>query len=171
MKPEITKMLFFLQEIGLKYHLKEIEGKTLLPGLQLRNGELVIDIAKLLYPGDILHEAGHLACMPPEIRQTMSGDLEDIDLHRGGEMMAIAWSYAATRYLNMGPEIVFHEDGYRNGSQNIIDNFNSDLTFGVPMLQWCGMCYDTKTAASLDVKGFPEMIKWMCVENKYLSVT
>ena len=156
-----------MKEIGLVYNLEKIEEASLLPGLQLRNGELIIDIQKLLYPGDILHEAGHLACMPYEIRKTMSGDLEDIDLHRGGEMMAIAWSYAASRYIDLDPAIVFHEYGYRNGSQNIIDNFNNDHTFGVPMLQWCEMCYDIKTAALLNAKPYPEMISWICMVNKY----
>ena len=156
-----------MKEIGLVYNLEKIEEASLLPGLQLRNGELIIDIQKLLYPGDILHEAGHLACMPYEIRKTMSGDLEDIDLHRGGEMMAIAWSYAASRYVDLDPAIVFHEHGYRNGSQNIIDNFNNDHTFGVPMLQWCEMCYDIKTAALLNAKPYPEMISWICMVNKY----
>jgi len=165
---EITaKILDFLQEIGLIYHLEKIEEVTLLPGLQLRNGTLIIDIEKLLYPGDILHEAGHLACMPFDIRKTMSGDLEDIDLHRGGEMMAIAWSYAACRYLNINLEIVFHEYGYRDASQSIIDNFNNDYTFGVPLLQWCEMCYDNKNATKLNAKPFPEMISWLCLVNKH----
>jgi hypothetical protein len=165
---EITaKILCFLQEIGLVYHLEKIEETTLLPGIQLRNGTLIIDIEKLLYPGDILHEAGHLACMPSDIRRTMSGDLEDIDLHRGGEMMAIAWSYAASRYLNINPAIVFHEHGYRNASQSIIDNFNNEYTFGVPLLQWSEMCYDNKNAVLLNTKPFPEMITWMCSINKY----
>ena len=165
---EITaKILCFLQEIDLVYHLEKIEETTFLPGLKLRNGTLIIDIEKLLYPGDILHEAGHLACMPFDIRKTMSGDLEDIDLPRGGEMMAIAWSYAASRYLNINPEIVFHEHGYRNASQSIINNFNNDYTFGVPLLQWCEMCYDNKNAAPLNAKPFPEMISWMCMVNKY----
>lgn len=165
---EITaKILCFLQQIGLVYHLEKIHEPTLLPGLQLRNGELIIDVENLLYQGDILHEAGHLACMPVSIRKTMSGNLEDIDLHRGGEMMAIAWSYAACKHLNINPEIVFHEHGYRNGSKNIIDNFNNDYTFGVPLLQWCEMCYDNKTAALLDTKPFPEMLTWLCNINKH----
>jgi len=162
-----VKILYFLEEIGLVYHLEKIAEDSLLPGLQLRSGELIIDIEKLLYPGDILHEAGHLACMPYAIRKTMSGKLEDIDLHRGGEMMAIAWSYAAIHYINLDAAIVFHEYGYRNGSQNIIDNFNANHTFGVPMLQWCEMCYDIKTAAILNAKPFPEMISWICMVNKY----
>ena len=29
---------------------------------------LVVDLAKLKYPGDLLHEAAHLAVAPPEFR-------------------------------------------------------------------------------------------------------
>jgi len=163
----IAKMLSFMEEIGLSYSLENIEGETFLPGLKLRDGSLVIDLEKLLYPGDILHEAGHLACMPADIRCTMSDNLENNNIHQGGELMAIAWSYAACLHLNIEPEVVFHQDGYKGTSDNILENFNQGRYFGVPLLQWCGMSYEKKQAEELKLSPFPAMISWTCKKNMF----
>lgn len=163
----LDQILSFLRKIGLTYQLETIEEDTFLPGLKLRNGTLVIDTQRLLYPGDVLHEAGHLASMPPNIRQSMNDNLEDCDMHRGGEMMALAWSYAACIFLEIDPEIVFHQDGYKGGGQNIIQNFNAGNTIGLPLLQWSGMCYDKSTAEVSGHKPFPHMMSWMCTKQTF----
>lgn len=165
MKPileQITPILSFLDRIGVVYRLSKIDCHTFLPGLKLSEGTLIIDLEQLLYPGDILHEAGHLACMPPEIRQGMSDDLENSDLHQGGEMMAIAWSYAACIHLELDPAFVFHEEGYKSGGKNIIENFQQGGNIGVPLLQWCGMTFDKNQAEKHQTKPFPHMQAWTC---------
>lgn len=167
MDESISKILNFLREIGLTYHLEVIEGNTFLPGLKLRNGSLIVDLDRLLYPGDILHEAGHLACMPPDIRATMSDNLENNNIHQGGEMMAIVWSYAAALHIEIAPEIVFHPHGYKGGADSILENFKQGKYFGVPLLQWCGMSYENKRAEELQVPPFPAMISWTCTKNVY----
>jgi len=159
---EISPILSFLDRIGLLYKLAEIKGQTFLPGLKLSNGTLIIDIDKLLYPGDILHEAGHLACMPPAIRQEMSDDLAPSDLHQGGEMMAIAWSYAACIHLNIDPIVVFHNDGYKSGGKSIIESFKQEIPMGIPLLQWCGMTFDKIQAEKNQTESFPHMQRWLC---------
>jgi hypothetical protein len=103
--------------------------------------------------------------MPPEIRQEMSDDLVPSDLHQGGEMMAIAWSYAACIHLNIDPVVVFHEDGYQSGGKNIIENFQQGSFMGVPLLQWCGMTFDKIQAERNQAKPFPYMQSWLC-ENR-----
>lgn len=167
----IERMLDFIHSIGLGYRLATIESKTFLPGLDFQDGALIIDQDKLLYPGDILHEAGHLACMPPDIRRTMTGDLENNNINQGGEMMAIAWSYAACKHLRIEPEVVFHEHGYKGGGAHIAANFKQGNFFGVPLLEWCGMCYDAPTARRLNTQAFPEMISWTCEKNMYAQGT
>ncbi|SES01179.1 hypothetical protein [Pedobacter rhizosphaerae] len=165
MKPileQITPILSFLDRVGVVYKLTAIDSQTFLPGLKLSQGTLIIDLAQLLYPGDIFHEAGHLACMPPEIRQEMSDDLENSDLHQGGEMMAIAWSYAACIHLNLDPEFVFHEEGYKSGGKAIIENFRQGGFMGVPLLQWCGMTFDNIQAEKHQTEPFPYMQSWVC---------
>lgn len=57
---ETQQTLSFLKEIGIDVIEKELDD-TFLPGLSLGPNCIYIDYDKLLYPGDILHEAGHLA--------------------------------------------------------------------------------------------------------------
>lgn len=163
----IEQMLEFIKSIGLECHFETINAETFLPGLEFREGALITDLDKLLYPGDILHEAGHLACMPPDIRKTMTGDLDNNNVNQGGEMMAIAWSYAACIHLEIEPEVVFHEQGYKGAGAHIATNFKQGHFFGVPLLEWCGMCYDAPTARRLNKQPFPKMISWICEKNMY----
>jgi len=156
------RLVNFVRGIGIPVNIEVINEATFLPGLAIRQGGLVVDKEKLLYPGDILHEAGHLAVMPPEIRQSMDGDLDAAkDLELSGELMAIPWSYAACLHLGLEPEVVFHKNGYKSGGDSIIDNFTKGRYFGVPMLQWIGLCYEPHRAKEHNAEGFPKMLKWL----------
>ena len=86
-----------------------------------------------------------------------------IDAGEGGaeEMMAIAWSYAASVHLHLEPDVVFHPAGYRGGSQALIDNFTQGRTIGVPMLQWVGLTTEPKHAAARGVEPYPHMVRWL----------
>lgn len=163
----LDKILLFLDEIGINFQLEPLAKDTFLPGLCLRNGALIIDTDQLTYPGDILHEAGHLACMPPDIRATMSDNLESNDMHAGGEMMAIAWSYAACKHIGFDPALVFHEHGYKGSARHLIESFDNNQCLGLPLLQWCGMSYDQATADRLGAEAFPAMVSWTCQQNRY----
>lgn len=161
-----TILLNFLDEIKIPFEFDNLAENTFLPGLALKQGKLIIDTAKLKYPGDILHEAGHLACVPVEIRATMSDNLEDNNIHQGGEMMAIAWSYAACLYLKIDPTIVFHDEGYKGGSRNILENFAEGRYFGVPLLAWQEMTIAPEQALP-GQSPFPVMQQWTCLVNRY----
>ncbi len=163
----LEKILNFLDSIGIEYSFTKLAEEMFLPGLALKEGVLQIDREKLRYVGDVLHEAGHLACMPPDIRRTMDGVLEINDLTNGGEMMAMAWSFAACKHLDISTNVVFHEDGYKGDAQNLITNFENGTGVGIPLLQWLNMCYDEKIALAYNQKPFPFMLKWTCTENKY----
>ncbi len=67
----VIKITDFLRSIGLEVRFTPILAKTFLPGLKIDNRTLLIDIDRLTYPGDILHEAEHSACTPPDIRKMM----------------------------------------------------------------------------------------------------
>lgn len=159
--PLTDKLIVFVQSIGLSVRLDEIKESTFLPGICIENGGLVIDPAKLEHPGDILHEAGHLAVMPPDVRQTMNGDVgggtsEDL----GFEMMAMAWSYAACMHTGTNPLEVFHPYGYDGGGAAIADNFNKGRYFAVCTLQWIGLCTEPKEGQD-NSNAYPKMIKWL----------
>lgn len=157
----VNKIIAFLESIGIAVVKDVLRANTFLPGLQLRQGALVIDLDKLCYPGDILHEAGHLATMPPDIRENMNDTLPADDLNSGGEMMAHTWSYAACVHLDIDPNIVFHGDGYKGGGDNMVQNFLAGRYIGLPLLQWAGMAFDERNALENKQQPYPHMIHWL----------
>ncbi len=80
-------------------------------------GKLVVDRGKLKYPGDLLHEAEHLAVVETSRRQSI-GAYVGFNTDEG--LGAIAWSWAALKHLELPPEVVFHPDGYKGMSVNFI---------------------------------------------------
>lgn len=159
----LEKITDFVISIGLCLDFEDIPQPTFLPGILIRNGGLVIDKTKLLYPGDILHEAGHLAVMPERIRKNMNDNLDMDPIHQGGELATIAWSYAACIHLEIDPHIVFHEHGYKGGGSSIVENFNNGHFLGVPLLVWLDMTWQKDTNGLV----FPMMKSWLCHVDKY----
>ncbi|MBK8602008.1 MAG: hypothetical protein IPN87_02520 [Saprospiraceae bacterium] len=156
------KCLIFIADIGIETRFEKLFETTFLPGLSIKDGILLIDEDHLQYPGDILHEAGHLAVVPINERVYLNAlTIEKREHREAEEMMAIAWSYAACIYLKIDPYFVFHEKGYKNGGNHIADSFNNKQYFGVPMLQWKGMTVDEKNADALGVKSYPYMLNWV----------
>ena len=58
--PLVQTMVAFVESIGIEVRAEDLPD-TFLPGLDIRDGVLCIDMARLTHPGDILHEAGHIA--------------------------------------------------------------------------------------------------------------
>jgi hypothetical protein len=73
-EPLTLTIVNFLIHIGLEVRSSEIGERTFLPGIMIERGTLRIDKAKLKYPGDLLHEAGHLALMSPGRRSRVQVD-------------------------------------------------------------------------------------------------
>jgi len=157
----LSAIAAFLNEIGLPVEIGEIHQPTFLPGIYAGAGILRVDLARLSWPGDLLHEAGHLALLTEHERQQVAGNAGD---DGGDELGAIAWSYAAALHLGLDPSVVFHEHGYRGGGQSILENFAAGRYFGVPTLQWRGMTLDERNARTLGVKPYPHMLRWLRAE-------
>jgi hypothetical protein len=51
----------FLYSINIKVVEQKLPTDTFLPGLSLLGNSILIDMEQLKYPGDLLHEAGHIA--------------------------------------------------------------------------------------------------------------
>lgn len=132
--------LTFIQDAGIPVAFDTVTD-GFLPGFSIKEGVLVIDRSSVQFPGDILHEAGHIAVVPAAERHSLDAvaiqNRKDRDAE---EMMVIAWTYAACIYLKIDPFFVFHDDGYKNGGREIAENFMQGRYFGVPMLEWTGMC-------------------------------
>lgn len=149
-------ILPFLARIGIVVTERPLTAKTFLPGLLIEAGTLVIDREKLKFPGDVLHEAGHIAVVPPSQRASLSDNLQTGPAE---EMAAIAWSYAAALHIGLDPAVVFHEHGYKGGADSILENFREGRYFGVPFLAWCGMTRERNIGAGEAV--YPQMSAWL----------
>ena len=154
----LDRIIRFLLHIGLHISESELNHQTFLPGIAVNHGTILIDKSRLLYPGDLLHEAGHLAVIPADKRRQAQGDFSK---KASEEMMAIAWSYAALVHLGLEPSVVFHEGGYKGWSEALIENFTNGRYIGVPMLQWVGLAADERRAKEIGKKPYPSMIKWL----------
>jgi hypothetical protein len=155
--PTATLILNWLQQIGVTVRLAPLGADTFLPGVTLEPGGLIVDPDRLLYPGDLLHEAGHLATMLPAQRAS-TGSNAGSDM--GYEIAAQTWSYAAALHLALPPEIIFHAAGYKGAAQTLIQIY-SDGNAGVPLLQWMGLTLDSTQAAAISTPPYPHMIRWL----------
>lgn len=153
-----TTIVTFLRRIGFVVTAAQLPADGFVPGIWIERGVLIVDEQRLSFPGDLLHEAGHLAVAAPERRGMIVGDAGSDPAE---EMMAIAWSYAAAVFLGLDPAVVFHEAGYRGGSASLIANFGQGNYFGVPMLQWLGLTYDAGQAPERAVAPYPHMVQWL----------
>ncbi len=153
----IVAIIDFLRSIGLCVIEQPITVATVLPGITVAHGALVVDHATIKYPGDLLHEAGHLAVVPSAVRKLLHENVGD---NGGEEMAAMAWSYAAALYLQIPPEVVLHQDGYRGGADSLIENFAARRYIGVPILTWRGLA-DAPPQDDSDAGGYPKKKRWV----------
>jgi len=154
--PLTERLAAFVRGIGIEVRAATLPEKTFLPGLEISHGAILVDEARLAHPGDILHEAGHLAVCDPAERGAAA-----LSPDGGDELTSIAWSYAALRHLQLDAVVVFHADGYKGGAAAIIENFAAGRYLGVPLLQVYRMAYEPRRAAELRVEPYPHMLRWM----------
>lgn len=158
----LEQCVLFLNSIGIETTFRKIGNKSFLPGLLINKGMIIIDTGVLEHPGDILHEAGHLAVVPASDRRVLS---EKGIINRKNreqeEIMAIAWSYAACMHLLIDPTFVFHEQGYRGGRDYIIDSCSNKNYIGLSMLEKIGLTVNEKNARHQNIPSYPHMIQWL----------
>ena len=153
---DATRIVVFLESIGIAFATGEI-GESVLGSMTVRDGKIIVDPAIPAWPGDLLHDAGHLAMTEPLLRQNLVVVSDD----PAEEMGAMAWSVAAATEIGIPLETVFHEAGYEGGAQNYIDSFRSDPSIGVPYLAWLGMTAEPRRAAEWGIPAFPVMQRWL----------
>lgn len=152
----LKRILKFFNEIPIEYHLAKIEAETFLPGIQIKNGALQIDLEKLKYPGDLLHEAGHIAVTESAERAVLNDNVIENKPEKAGEEMAVLlWSFAAAKHIGLPAEIVFHDDGYKGEAAWLREQFETGNYIGLPLLQWMGL---TETNGAY---AFPKMKSWL----------
>lgn len=143
-----------------------MHGAQTLPGIELDRGVMLVDPDRLVSPGDLLHEAGHLAVMPPARRRVAGGRFDSAPAE---ELAAIAWSNAAAIRLALDTTLVFHEHGYRTGGGWIADAFAGGAVIGVPSLCWLGLTSHGSCGEAVAGATYPTMIAWLNQTEKDLS--
>ena len=154
---QINLIRSFIEQVGIPVTEGKVIDGSFLPGIEIANGGLIYDPEKLTYPGDMLHEAGHIAVMPNSVRHKATGNLKEQNISTDGEeIAAILWSYAACLHIGLPPEAVFHPEGYKGESEWLLKQFSEGIYIGLPLLQWMGLCAPDGTEP-----GYPAMLKWL----------
>lgn len=149
----LPSILGFLTKIGITVEEATLSDNTFLPGILIHEGHLLIDRQRLRYPGDVLHEAGHIAVTRAAERSTLGGNITENNPEKEGEEMAVLlWTYAASLAMSLPAEVVFHPDGYKDQSDWLLENFRTGHCAGLPLLVWMGL----STAEE-----FPRMTRWL----------
>lgn len=158
----IDTIVAFLRGIGLSVHEGDVPDQAFLPGLRIAAGGIVFDRSKLQWPGDLLHEAGHLAMTPLAHRAALCDDLADQEIHEhAGEAEATAWAYAACVSLGLPPAVLFHPGGYHGQSDALILTYGAGVYPGARGLAEAGMALVGESARSQGLPPYPHMQRWL----------
>jgi hypothetical protein len=56
---------------------------------------------------------------------------------------------------------LFHAEGYKGGSEALIENFEAGRGVGVPILEWLGLSVTERNAEARGVAAYPAMLRWL----------
>lgn len=154
----LRRIVDFIRSIGIEVDEGVMTRDTLVPGIDIVNGSLLIDEPKMCKPADLLHESAHIALTPPDARSALDGTVNSSPAE---EVSAIAWTWAASRYLEIDPADVFHEEVISGNGPTLLQNFSTGRYVGVPMLQYWGLAVEEKNAAARGVPSYPHMLRWL----------
>jgi hypothetical protein len=158
----LESIVTFLHEIGISIREEELGSETFLPGICISNGTLIFDRQRLKWPGDLLHEAGHLAVAPSDRRYELDDRLTvEHEIPDAGEIEAMAWSFAAAVHLSLPLTELFHEGGYRGKSPSLILSYSVGVYPGAAGLARAGMTAIGETAYAQGVAAYPQMLRWL----------
>jgi hypothetical protein len=149
-------LLDFLADIGIEVREDEVPADSFLPGIRLTAGMLVVDRAALRWPGDLLHEAGHIATTPAALRATLDDRIaDDAGIPHRGEAEATAWAWAALSHLGLPPTLLFHEGGYHGHSAGLALTYQMGVYPGAAGRAAAGM------ARLGGEGGYPRLLCWL----------
>lgn len=151
----IERCYSFIRSIGIEIEERALNEKTFVPGITIAEGRLIVDPEKMKYPGDLLHEAGHIALLQPADRLVLDGDATiGKKENEGAEIGVLVWSYFAAKKAGVPLQAVFHPDGYKGDSDWLIENFTNKRYIGLPLLEWMKIARKTPD-------GSVEIVNWL----------
>ncbi|MBC6992845.1 hypothetical protein QWY85_03920 [Neolewinella lacunae] len=161
-QPELlARIIDFLASTGIQFTLTSENFTAFLDGVKIKDGELLINPANLLCVGDVLHEAGHLACVPAALRPQVNENVADsVGEEHTYELGVIAWSVAAAHHLGIPLTEVFNEKAYKGQADWLLAEYSSGNYLGLPLLQWMGMTALPAELRNEGVAPYPAMQRW-----------
>ncbi len=162
--PEALTIRAFLDRIGIPVVVEPLPADTCLPAMTVRYGKLIVDPDRVGHPGDLLHDAGHIAVLAPEERDLLASVPEG---NGAQEMGTIAWSYAAAMEIGITLETLFHEHGYHGGGSigsgggYLATAFAEGRFVGAALLDYYGMGLSPEKAQAQGVAPYPHMLRWL----------
>lgn len=152
----------FLASIGIPPEARRLESVTLLPGVTIERGVLIYDPSLLEWPGDLLHEAGHIAVTPPALRPLLTDTIPpELLAPHAGEPEATAWAFAAITAIGLHPSVLFHAGGYHGNSEGLVLTYTSGCYPGMAGLMAAGMALSASQAADAGARPYPFMLRWL----------
>ena len=152
--PLVGRIVAFLRQVRIPVEVATLEHQTFLPGVAVTGEGLRVDPARLAWPGDLVHEAGHVAVRDP------SRSAEGVSDDPGEEMAALAWSFAAATHIGLEATVPFHAGGYRGAGKALAEMFSQGGYVGVPMLAMWGLTVEPHRAKATGARPFPHMLAW-----------
>jgi hypothetical protein len=155
----LAQILAFLSSIEIVTQPCEVPPECFLPGVCIARGHLQYDASKLVAPSDLLHEAGHIAVTPSIYRSQLDGTLSpELACEYGGEIEAIAWSFAAATAIGLPLAELFHPLGYRGQAPGLAFNFSLGVYPGAHGLIRAGLATDARIGTP---GAYPALQRWL----------
>jgi len=177
----LHKVCEFLTEIGIENSI--VEGANgHLKHVDISEGKLLIQ--PICFPGDVLHEAGHVAIMPSRWRHLLTGDirhaikqmfveLDGMNLHPDDPLSraaiqcsdpeATAWGWAAGLYLKLPKHFIINHDplsgDYGGEGWVVAEQLEFRSYIGINGLSHAGFCCPRIPMAGKPV--YPELARWL----------
>jgi hypothetical protein len=170
---DLRRAIRFVRSVGIPVTLSAAEVNGFAPGIEIRAGELFVG------PGatasSLLHEAGHLAILPGNVRSWATGDIDVVvermfrwlkSVDAGGDpdapLMraaiqasdpeATAWAWAAGGAVGLRPTEIIRNEDYEGDGAVIRLQLSARRYVGIHGLQHAGLC---------SVRNYPAMSAWL----------
>lgn len=179
------KVCSFLRSIGLTVNRFPHEvDNGFIARIKVVDGRL--NVYKDVFPGDILHEAGHLCTMPSRFRPLAKGSLMEafkamsayMDENFGGLLTypedpvyrgalqcsdpeATAWQYAAAQHIGLPDDWLFPRGSYDGTGETILQALKNNAYIGINGLQAAGWTSVRANSFRAEIPVFPELAYWV----------
>lgn len=178
----------FLRRIGLRVDeatsTAQLAG-SFLPDVLVQEGGLVIDAAKA-FPGDVLHEAAHLAVIPAQFRPFANGDLNEVEermarylnenpmglatypedplsraILQAAEAEATAWQYAAAVEIGLPERWIFPMKSYDGTRVSLLRSLRHNQYMGINGLRAAGWTTLRPNPHQPHIPTYPKLKFWL----------